>query len=82
MIGHFPPALCVVGNKADLSSEREVSRDEGLDFAHEIGAMFTETSAAQNIGMVVNKFCVDNALGKMCLFSRGARFTVSCCLQV
>lgn len=45
-----PSALCVVGNKADLASEREVSREEGLDFAHEIGAMFTETSAAQNNG--------------------------------
>ena len=43
-------ALCVVGNKCDLSGEREVSRDQGLDFAHQIGAMFTETSASQNTG--------------------------------
>ncbi|XP_064388100.1 uncharacterized protein LOC135336273 isoform X2 [Halichondria panicea] len=41
-------ALCVVGNKCDLAGEREVSREQGLDFAHQIGAMFTETSAAHN----------------------------------
>ncbi len=43
-------ALCVVGNKCDLAGDREVSREQGLDFAHQIGAMFTETSAAQNNG--------------------------------
>nr|ABD65440.1 Rab21-like [Suberites domuncula] len=44
-------SLCVVGNKCDLSGEREVSREQGLEFAHQIGAMFTETSAAQNSGV-------------------------------
>ena len=43
-------ALCVVGNKSDLSDQREVSRDKGEKFAHQLGAMFTETSAANNSG--------------------------------
>lgn len=44
-------ALCVVGNKSDLLDQREVSRERGEDFAHQLGAMFTETSAANNIGV-------------------------------
>ena len=43
----------MVGNKCDLAGEREVSREQGLDFAHQIGAMFTETSAARNSGVCV-----------------------------
>ena len=42
--------MCVVGNKCDLFDQREVSRDKGEEFAHQLGAMFTETSAADNIG--------------------------------
>lgn len=44
-------ALCIVGNKCDLADEREVTREKGEDFAHELGAMFTETSAAENVGV-------------------------------
>ncbi len=43
-------ALCVIGNKMDLSAQREVSRERGEEFAHRIGAMYTETSAAENTG--------------------------------
>lgn len=46
-------ALCVVGNKSDLYDQREVSREKGEEFAHQLGAMFTETSAANNIGKAV-----------------------------
>ena len=46
----FPPALCVVGNKCDLTGEREVPKDRGETFAHQLGALFTETSAAENMG--------------------------------
>ena len=42
--------MSVVGNKLDLSDKRVVSRDRGEEFAHSLGAMFTETSAADNIG--------------------------------
>ena len=42
--------MSVVGNKLDLSDKRAVSRDRGEEFAHSLGAMFTETSAADNIG--------------------------------
>lgn len=48
-----PPALCVVGNKCDLTGEREVPKDRGETFAHQLGALFTETSAAENMGMLV-----------------------------
>ena len=44
------PALCVVGNKCDLTGEREVPKDRGETFAHQLGALFTETSAAENMG--------------------------------
>ena len=45
-----PAALCVVGNKCDLTGEREVPKDRGEAFAHQLGALFTETSAAENMG--------------------------------
>ncbi|CAI8057134.1 Ras-related protein Rab-21 [Geodia barretti] len=44
-------ALCVVGNKCDLTGEREVPKDRGETFAHQLGALFTETSAAENMGI-------------------------------
>lgn len=44
-------ALCVVGNKCDLIDQRQVSRERGEEFAHNLGAMFTETSAANNLGV-------------------------------
>ena len=45
-------ALCVVGNKCDLTGEREVPKDRGEAFAHQLGALFTETSAAENMGIL------------------------------
>jgi Ras-related protein Rab-1A len=35
----------LVGNKADLSGEREVSFDQGKEFADALGMQFIETSA-------------------------------------
>ena len=59
MNSHIPPppppplaALCVVGNKCDLTGEREVPKDRGEAFAHQLGALFTETSAAENMGKI------------------------------
>ena len=49
-------ALCVVGNKTDLSDQREVSRERGEDFAHQIGAMYTETSASENTGNIIYNY--------------------------
>lgn len=44
-------AMSVVGNKCDLSLyQRAVATDRGVEFAHSLGAMFTETSAADNVG--------------------------------
>ena len=43
--------MSVIGNKCDLYDRRIVSRDRGELFAHSLGGMFTETSAAKNTGM-------------------------------
>ena len=45
--------MSVVGNKSDLEDSRQVPRDRGEVFAHTLGAMFTETSASDNIGTQV-----------------------------
>jgi len=37
--------VALVGNKSDLSSEREVSEDEGREQAQDMGTLFIETSA-------------------------------------
>ena len=52
MCCHTLAALCVVGNKSDLAEQRQVSRDRGEEFAHQLGAMFSETSAASNAGVL------------------------------
>ena len=47
-------ALSIIGNKTDLSDDyRQVKMDRGVAFAHSLGAMFTETSAAQNKGKIM-----------------------------
>lgn len=38
-------AIVLVGNKIDLESQREVSYDEGFNFANSNGMKFTETCA-------------------------------------
>ncbi|KAJ7069472.1 small GTPase superfamily [Mycena amicta] len=49
-----PPILMLVGNKCDIVSEREVSKDEGAALARRFGCEFVETSAktAQNVDRV------------------------------
>ena len=43
--------MSIVGNKCDLAvDKRAINIDRGTEFAHSFGAMFTETSAADNIG--------------------------------
>ncbi|KAM0803197.1 ras protein [Usnea florida] len=49
---YFP--IIIVGNKCDLDSEREVSRQEGEQLAHQFRCAFIETSAKSRIN-------VDNA---------------------
>jgi GTPase KRas len=48
-LSHIP--LMLVGNKADRSTEREVSAQEGRSLAQELGCLFTESSAktCQNV---------------------------------
>jgi Ras-related protein Rab-2A len=45
----------LIGNKSDLDSKREVTREEGEKFAKENGLIFMETSAktAQNVEDVI-----------------------------
>lgn len=43
--------VLVVGNKCDLEGERQVSYEEGLEFAKTVGAPFLETSAKQRINV-------------------------------
>ncbi|KAJ7758428.1 ras protein [Mycena olivaceomarginata] len=48
------PILMLVGNKADMADEREVSKEEGAALARQLGCEFVETSAktAQNVEQV------------------------------
>ncbi|KAL1865433.1 hypothetical protein VTK73DRAFT_5247 [Phialemonium thermophilum] len=46
---YFP--MVVVGNKCDLESEREVSRQEGENLARSFGCKFIETSAKSRINV-------------------------------
>ncbi|KAJ3648404.1 hypothetical protein Zmor_020209 [Zophobas morio] len=48
-----PMVLCVVGNKIDLSKNREVTRDEAIQYARSIGASYHECSAMQDQGVGV-----------------------------
>lgn len=43
--------IMVVGTKMDLESKREVSQQDGLDFARENGLAFIETSAKDAVGV-------------------------------
>lgn len=43
--------VVLVGNKADLEHRRQVSREEGENFAKEHGLMFIETSAKESINV-------------------------------
>ncbi|KAL9612316.1 MAG: hypothetical protein Q9167_003095 [Letrouitia subvulpina] len=49
---YFP--IIIVGNKCDLDTERQVSKQEGQDLARQFGCAFIETSAKSRIN-------VDNA---------------------
>ena len=59
-----PPALSIVGNKNDMEEQREVSQSAGMEFAHTVGAMFTETSAKENVGMPLNTSTYKNKFKK------------------
>eukprot|EP00050_Salpingoeca_kvevrii_P014811 m.40354 g.40354 ORF g.40354 m.40354 type:complete len:181 (-) comp5997_c0_seq1:310-852(-) len=44
--------LVIVGNKSDLESDREVSREEGEALAQACKAIYTETSAKDNVNVL------------------------------
>jgi GTPase SAR1 family protein len=45
--GHEDIKICLVANKCDLESLRQVSTKEGKDFAEKHGMLYLETSARQ-----------------------------------
>ncbi len=45
----------LIGNKIDLTQYRQVSTEEGKDFAKKNGLFFNETSAKSNVDKCVNK---------------------------
>ena len=51
--------LVLIGNKTDLEDFREVSKQEGLELAKQIGALFWETSAktGENVQAVFEDIC-------------------------
>ncbi|CAG0897293.1 unnamed protein product [Darwinula stevensoni] len=46
-----PLVLCLLGNKSDLVSERQVTTKEAADYAASLDALFFETSAVNNEGI-------------------------------
>lgn len=46
-----PMTLIVVGNKIDLTDERKISRNEGVQYSNQIGAAYFECSALQYRGI-------------------------------
>eukprot|EP00638_Chattonella_subsalsa_P007155 CAMPEP_0117756976 /NCGR_PEP_ID=MMETSP0947-20121206/14433_1 /TAXON_ID=44440 /ORGANISM="Chattonella subsalsa, Strain CCMP2191" /LENGTH=193 /DNA_ID=CAMNT_0005576735 /DNA_START=35 /DNA_END=616 /DNA_ORIENTATION=- len=44
-------AIAIAGNKKDLASQREVSEEEARQYADEIGALFFESSAKDDIAV-------------------------------
>ncbi|KAI6657920.1 Ras-related protein Rab-22A-like [Oopsacas minuta] len=44
-------AMCLIGNKSDLDEHRQVTTEEGKEYADSINAIFVETSAKENTGV-------------------------------
>lgn len=49
LLGNPKVPVVIVGNKADLEAEREVSKEDGEKLAKELSAVFIETSAKDNL---------------------------------
>ena len=48
-LGNLP--IVLIGNKIDLEEQRKISKEEGLNKAHELKCSFIETSALHNINV-------------------------------
>lgn len=46
-----PLVLCVVGNKTDLEPQRQVTREEAMQYTESINGTYFETSALNDDGM-------------------------------
>jgi len=58
--------LAVAGNKCDLEDDREVSREEGRQYAEQINAIFKETSAKRNVNIEELIMEIGQALPEEC----------------
>ncbi|KAH0786694.1 GTP-binding protein ypt1 [Histomonas meleagridis] len=59
-IGSLKICKVIVGNKVDIGDKREVSEQEGKDFAETLGVPFIETSAKTsfNVREMFNNLCI------------------------
>ena len=48
--------MCLLGNKSDLESGRQVKSEDAEEYAASIDALFYETSALKNIGIYSSSF--------------------------
>lgn len=49
--GNTTVLICLVGNKMDLSDQRQVDTEEAKNYADDNGILFTESSAKTNLGV-------------------------------
>ena len=56
--------ICLVGNKLDLEDKRQVSYEEGKNFADENDLLFFETSARDGNNIKEKDTIIDHVLGQ------------------
>lgn len=77
----------VVANKVDLESERQVSKQQGIDFARNMGCLYVETSAKTNVAVqqafeeLVLKILETPALVNTALGTGGVKLTQQAAAQ-
>ena len=73
--------MIVVGNKCDLQNEREVSKQEGEEFANSIGASYIETSALTDENgncKIIFQECANKIIKKANADEKGEAKCVKC----
>ncbi|KAI8500806.1 hypothetical protein Bbelb_216240 [Branchiostoma belcheri] len=68
--------MCVIGNKTDLASRREVSREKAEQYADSINALYYETSALTNDGIQEAFLQVSLSLIKLSQTDKSSGLTV------
>jgi Ras-related protein Rab-21 len=57
-----PMVLSIVGNKIDLESQRQVTKDEAHQYAASIGGSYFESSAVKDEGEILFKVTIADRL--------------------